>query len=65
LNILPPTVQFLAVAFLPLTQLVIITRSLTLSVLSPLFLYSLAWILLVTALFFVFSLRLMRRRLIV
>jgi lipooligosaccharide transport system permease protein len=65
LNILPPTVQFLAVAFLPLTQLVIITRSLTLSFISPLFLYSLTWILLVTALFFVLSLRLMRRRLIV
>lgn len=65
LSILPPTVQFLTVAFLPLTQLVIITRSLTLSSLSPLFLYSFTWIILVTALFFVLSLRLMRRRLIV
>ena len=46
-------------------SLVVITRSLTLSSLSPLFLYSLAWIILVTSLCFVLSLRLMRRRLIV
>jgi lipooligosaccharide transport system permease protein len=65
LTILPPTVQVLAVVFLPLTQLVIITRSLTLSSLSPLFLYSLAWIILVTSLCFILSLWLMRRRLIV
>jgi len=65
LDILPPAVQTFAVVFLPLTQLVIITRSLTLSSLSPLFLYSLTWIILVTALCFVLSLRLMRRRLIV
>jgi lipooligosaccharide transport system permease protein len=65
LAILPPAIQTLAVIFLPLTQLVIITRSLTLSSLSPLFLYSLTWIILVTALCFVLSLRLMRKRLIV
>jgi lipooligosaccharide transport system permease protein len=65
LTALPPTVQVLAVVFLPLTQLVIITRSLTLSSLSPLFLYSLVWIILVTSLCFVLSIRLMRRRLIV
>jgi lipooligosaccharide transport system permease protein len=65
LAILPPAIQTLAVIFLPLTQLVIITRSLTLSTLSPLFLYSLNWIILVTALCFVLSLRLMRKRLIV
>jgi lipooligosaccharide transport system permease protein len=65
LTALPPTVQVLAVVFLPLTQLVIITRSLTLSSLSPLFLYSLVWIILVTSLCFVLSVRLMRRRLIV
>jgi lipooligosaccharide transport system permease protein len=65
LSVLPPTVQVIAVVFLPLTQLVIITRSLTLSTISPLFLYSLAWIILVTSLCFVLSLRLMRRRLIV
>ena len=65
LAVLPPAIQTLAVIFLPLTQLVIITRSLTLSSLSPLFLYSLTWIILVTALCFILSLRLMRKRLIV
>lgn len=65
LTVLPPTVQVFAVVFLPLTQLVIITRSLTLSSPSPLVLYSLTWIILATILFFVLSLWLMRRRLIV
>ena len=65
LTVLPETVQVLAVAILPLTQLVIITRSLTRSMLSPLFCYSLAWIIVVTAVFFVMAIRLMRRRLIV
>jgi lipooligosaccharide transport system permease protein len=65
LTVLPETVQVLAVAILPLTQLVIITRSLTLSMLSPLFFYSLIWIIVVTAVFFVVAIRLMRRRLII
>mgnify|MGYP001202574052 CR=1 FL=1 len=65
LTVLPETVQVLAVAILPLTQLVIITRSLTLSTLSPLFFYSLIWIIVVTAVFFVVAIRLMRRRLII
>jgi len=65
LEVLPQTVQVIAVTHLPLTQLVIITRSLTLSSLSPLFFYSLLWIIMVTALCFILSLRLMRRRLIV
>ncbi len=65
LSVLPPVVQMLAVALLPLTQLVIVTRSLTLVDLSPLFAYSLAWIGIVTGIFFVLSTWLMRRRLIV
>ena len=65
LEVLPPTIQLIAVTLLPLTQLVIITRSLTLSSISPLFLYSLVWIILVTGFCFILSLRLMRRRLIV
>ena len=65
LEVLPQTVQVIAITLLPLTQLVIITRSLTLSSLSPLFFYSLLWIIMVTALCFILSLRLMRRRLIV
>jgi lipooligosaccharide transport system permease protein len=65
LSILPEIVQVLAVVFLPLTQLVIVTRSLTLAMISPYFFYSLTWIAVVTLLFFIISLSLMRRRLIV
>jgi len=65
LSILPGFVQMLALVFLPLTQLVIVTRSLTLVTISPYFFYSLVWIAVVTVLFFVVSLWLMRRRLIV
>jgi len=65
LSILPGIVQVLAMVFLPLTHLVIVTRSLTLAMIAPYFFYSLVWIGLVTLLFFVISLWLMRRRLIV
>jgi lipooligosaccharide transport system permease protein len=65
LTVLPPTIQALAIILLPLTQLVIIARSLTLTTLSPLFFYSLAWITVVTIIFFLLSAWLMRRRLIV
>ena len=65
LSILPGLVQLVAVAILPLTQLVIVTRSLTLADLSPLLPYSLVWIGVVTGIFFVLSTWLMRRRLIV
>jgi lipooligosaccharide transport system permease protein len=65
LSVLPELVQVLAVALLPLTQLVQVTRSLTLTTLSPLFFYSLAWITVATIFFFLLSTWLMRRRLIV
>jgi lipooligosaccharide transport system permease protein len=65
LTVLPGLVQVLAVALLPLTQLVQVTRSLTLTTLSPLFFYSLAWVAVATVIFFLLSTWLMRRRLIV
>jgi lipooligosaccharide transport system permease protein len=65
LTVLPPLIQLLAIILLPLTQLVAVTRSLTLTTLSPLFFYSLAWIAGVTIIFFLLSTWLMRRRLIV
>jgi lipooligosaccharide transport system permease protein len=65
LSVLPSIIQALAIILLPLTQLVIVTRSLTLTTLSPLFFYSLAWIAVVTIIFFLLSSWLMRRRLIV
>jgi len=65
LTVLPQLVQLLAILLLPLTQLVIVTRSLTLTTFSPYFFYSLAWIGVVTVIFFFLSTLLMRRRLIV
>jgi lipooligosaccharide transport system permease protein len=65
LSVLPSIIQVLAIILLPLTQLVIVTRSLTLTTLSPLFFYSLVWIAVVTIIFFLLSSWLMRRRLIV
>jgi lipooligosaccharide transport system permease protein len=65
LTVLPQLVQLLAILLLPLTQLVIVTRSLTLTTVSPYFFYSLAWIGVVTVIFFFLSTLLMRRRLIV
>jgi lipooligosaccharide transport system permease protein len=65
LTVLPSLIQVLAIILLPLTQLVVITRSLTLTTLSPLFFYSMAWIAVATIIFFLLSTWLMRRRLIV
>lgn len=65
LSVLPDILQVIAVVFLPLSQVVTVTRSLTLASLSPLFLYSLAWISACTALFFFLSISLMKRRLVV
>jgi lipooligosaccharide transport system permease protein len=65
LSILPPAIQVFAYAFLPLTHVVLITRMLTLSQVTPLFLPSLAWIIGVAAVTFVLAVNLMKRRLIV
>ncbi|HNS83102.1 MAG TPA: ABC transporter permease [Methanolinea sp.] len=65
LSVLPGPLQMFALGVLPLAQVVTVTRSLTLASLSPLFLYSLAWIGAVTAVFFFLSIYLMKRRLVV
>ncbi|HUU76365.1 MAG TPA: ABC transporter permease [Methanoregulaceae archaeon] len=65
LDVLPEALQIFARGFLPLTQVVTVTRSLTLSTLSPYFFYSLIWIGIVTVIFFFLSVFLMKRRLIV
>lgn len=65
LSVLPGPLQVFALAVLPLAQVVTVTRSLTLASLSPLFLYSLAWIGAVTVVFFFLSIYLMKRRLVV
>jgi lipooligosaccharide transport system permease protein len=64
LSVLPGPVQAIAIAFLPLTHVVNITRSLTLSSYSPFLFFSIAWIVVVTAIFFLLAIRLMKRRLI-
>jgi lipooligosaccharide transport system permease protein len=65
LSVLPGPLQVFALTALPLTQLVIVSRALTLSSYSSLMLYSLAWIAVVGTFFFFLAIRLMRRRLII
>jgi lipooligosaccharide transport system permease protein len=65
LSVLPEPLLILALAIFPLTHLVNVTRSLTLSQIEPLFFFSLAWIFVFGALFFLLSIHLMKRRLIV
>jgi lipooligosaccharide transport system permease protein len=65
LSVLPESLQYLALAVFPLTHIVNVTRSLTLSQISPLFFLSVAWVFVIGALFFLLSIHLMKRRLIV
>jgi lipooligosaccharide transport system permease protein len=65
LSVLPAPIQAVAVAALPLTQVVTVTRSLTLAAIAPLFFYSLVWIGAFAAVFFVVSITLMKRRLVI
>jgi len=65
LTILPPALQYFALAALPLTHLVAITRMLTEAAATPIALLHIAWIVVVTALFCIIAINLMRRRLIV
>jgi lipooligosaccharide transport system permease protein len=65
LTLLPVFLQYLALALLPLTHLVAIMRMFTLPAFSWTILPHLAWIMVVTAIFCVVAINLMRRRLIV
>lgn len=64
LSTLPPAAQVAAQAVLPLTHVVILSRSLTTGVLSSSLLLNTAWVVGVTAVFFVLSINMMRKRLI-
>jgi lipooligosaccharide transport system permease protein len=64
LTLLPLFFQYLAVAILPLTHLVAITRMFTLPAVTWTLGLHLVWIIVVTAIFCVLSINLMRRRLI-
>jgi len=65
LTLLPILFQYIALALFPLTHLVAIMRMLTLPDLTGMVLFNLAWILLVTTIFCIVAINLMRRRLIV
>jgi lipooligosaccharide transport system permease protein len=64
LETLPPLVQDVALVFLPLTHLVKISRALILGDVSSSLLLSVGWLAVVTIVFFVLSLNLMKKRLI-
>jgi lipooligosaccharide transport system permease protein len=61
---LPPLVQTAAQIFLPLTHVVNLTRGLVLGRTEVFLLLSLVWIVVVTLVFFVLSINLMKKRLI-
>jgi lipooligosaccharide transport system permease protein len=65
LTLLPVLLQYIALILLPLTHLVAIMRMLTLPDLSGTAVISLVYIILVTAIFCIIAINLMRRRLIV
>lgn len=65
LTLLPEVLQYIALALLPLTHLVALMRMITLPALTGLLMLHLAWIILVTAIFCIIAINLMKRRLIV
>jgi lipooligosaccharide transport system permease protein len=65
LTLLPELMQYGALALLPLTHLVAIMRMITLPAMTGVLVLHLAWIILVTAVFCIVAINLMRRRLIV
>jgi lipooligosaccharide transport system permease protein len=64
-TLLPVLFQYIALALLPLTHLVAIMRMLTLPALSGILVLHLIWILIITTIFCVIAINLMRKRLIV
>ena len=65
LTLLPILFQYIALVLFPLTHLVAIMRMLTLPDLTGMVMLNLAWMILVTALFCIVGINLMRKRLIV
>jgi len=65
LTLLPILFQYFALALLPLTHLVAIMRMLTLPAMTGVLVLHLVWIIIVTAIFCIVAINLMRRRLIV
>ncbi|WP_406656225.1 ABC transporter permease [Methanolobus sp. ZRKC2] len=65
LDALPQAIQYFAIAFLPLTHIVNIIRSLSYGILELSLLFDLIWIIVVCAVLLVFSINMMKKRLIV
>jgi lipooligosaccharide transport system permease protein len=65
LSVLPDPIQYFALAFLPLAHVVNIVRALTFADLNQFLIFDLAWLVVVSLIFFVLSINLMKRRLIV
>jgi lipooligosaccharide transport system permease protein len=64
LSLLPDAVRYFALAVLPLTHMVIVIRSLASGILDISLLFSIAWMLAVSALLFLLSVNLMKKKLI-
>jgi lipooligosaccharide transport system permease protein len=64
LTLLPVALQYIALALLPLTHLVAIMRMFTQAAVSPVLLLHLTWIIVVTILFCIIAINMMRKRLI-
>ena len=65
LSLLPQGVQYFALATLPLAHIVIVIRSLASGILDVSLLFSLAWLAVASALLFLLSINLMKKRLVV
>ena len=64
LTSMPEFLQIIAQVFLPLTNAVIVTRGLALGIIEPSVFFNLAWMLIVTPVFFILAINLMKKRLI-
>jgi lipooligosaccharide transport system permease protein len=65
LSVLPEPIQYFALALLPLTHVVNIVRALTFADFNQFLIFDLGWLVIVSLIFFVLSINLMKRRLIV
>ncbi|MBC7085353.1 MAG: ABC transporter permease [Methanomethylovorans sp.] len=65
LDVLPETLQYFALAFLPLTHIVRVIRTLAYGSLEPFIIVDVLWILIASVIFFILSMNLMKKRLII
>lgn len=65
LSVLPEAIQYFALALLPLTHVVNIVRALTFADLNQFLIFDLLWLVIASMIFFVLSINLMKRKLIV